>query len=62
MKTAKDEVREILESLPEDASLEEIQYRIYVRQKVDRGLKDLEEGRTVTQEEAERRMAKWLDD
>jgi len=62
VKTAKDEVREILESLPEDASLEEIQYRIYVRQKVDRGLKDLEEGRTVTQEEAERRMAKWLDD
>ena len=55
-------MREILESLPEDASLEEIQYQIYVRQKVDRGLKDLEEGRTVTQEEAERRMAKWLDD
>ena len=62
MKTAKDEVREILEGLPEDASLEEIQYQIYVRQKIDRGLKDLDEGRTVTQEEAERRMAKWLDD
>lgn len=62
MKTAKDEVREILETLPEDASLEEIQYHIYVRQKIDRGLKDLDEGRTVTQEEAERRMAKWLDD
>jgi len=62
VKTAKDEVREILEGLPEDASLEEIQYQIYVRQKIDRGLKDLDEGRTVTQEEAERRMAKWLDD
>jgi predicted transcriptional regulator len=62
VKTAKDEVREILEGLPEDASLEEIQYHIYVRQKIDRGLKDLDEGRTVTQEEAERRMAKWLDD
>jgi predicted transcriptional regulator len=62
VKSAKDEVREILEGLPEDASLEEIQYHIYVRQKIDRGLKDLDEGRTVTQEEVERRMAKWLDD
>ncbi len=62
MKTARDEVREILEGLPENASLEEIQYRIYVRQKIDRGLKDLDEGRTINQEEVERRMANCLDD
>jgi predicted transcriptional regulator len=62
VKTAKDKVRELLETLPDDASLEEIQYRIYVRQNLDRGLKDLDEGRALTQEEMERRMAKWLDD
>ena len=62
MKTAKDDVRQILDELPDDASLEEIQYRIYVRQKIERGLKDLDEGRSISQEEAEARMSKWLDD
>ncbi len=58
--TAKDAVRQILDELPEDASYQDIQYRIYVRQKVEQGLKDLEEGRVLTQEEVERRMARWL--
>ena len=31
MKTAKDEVRELLQNLPDDASLEDIQYHLYVR-------------------------------
>ena len=60
--TAKDAVREILEQLPEDASYEEIRYRIYVREKVERGLEDLRQGRVLTQEEVEQRMAKWLDE
>lgn len=37
MKTAKDEVWEMLEELPDEASLEDIQYHIYVRQKIQRG-------------------------
>ncbi|MSR47199.1 MAG: hypothetical protein EXS13_09055 [Planctomycetes bacterium] len=60
MKSAKDEVLEILDRLPEDASLEEIQYRIYVRQKIERGLKDLDEGRTLTHEQMKARAVKWL--
>lgn len=60
MKTAKDAVLEILKEVPDDASLEEIQYRIYVRQKIDRGLKDFDEGRTITHEEMKARVAKWL--
>ena len=60
MSTAKQEVRELLERLPDDASLEDIQYHIYVQEKVRRGLNDVEAGRVLTQEEAEERMAKWL--
>ncbi len=62
VKTAKDDVRQILDELPDNASLEEIQYRIYVRQKIERELRDLDEGRSISQEEAEARMSKWLDD
>lgn len=60
MSTAKDEVHRLLDRLPNDATFEDIQYHIYVREKIERGRDDVREGRVVTQEEAERRMNKWL--
>ena len=60
MQSAKEEVRKILDVLPEDSSFEQIQYHIYVRQKIEAGLEAAAEGRVLTQEEAERRMEKWL--
>ncbi|MCK4427913.1 MAG: hypothetical protein KAW16_05475 [candidate division Zixibacteria bacterium] len=60
MQTARQEVSDLLNRLPEDCSLEDIQYHLYVLQKIERGLKDAEEGRVYTQEEVEKRMAKWL--
>jgi hypothetical protein len=58
--TAKDEVRRILDEIPDDVTLEDIQYHIYVCQKIERGLKDVDDGRVLSQAEVERRMAKWL--
>ena len=60
MLTAKQEVIELLKDLPDTSTLEEIQYHLYVRQKVQRGIQDVEEGRTYTQEEVEKRMEKWV--
>ncbi|MCK4731797.1 MAG: hypothetical protein KAT65_04985 [Methanophagales archaeon] len=61
MSTAKKEVQKMLEQIPDDSSFEDIQYHIYVREKIERGLKDIEEGRILDQEEIERRMSKWLE-
>lgn len=61
MKTAKEEVRDLLEQLPESASLEDIQYHIYVRQKVRKGLTAEAEGRVISQAEVEQRMTRWLE-
>lgn len=58
---AKEEVRRILEQLPDDTTLDDIQYHIYVRQKIDRGLNEVESGRTLSEEEFDKRMAKWLE-
>jgi predicted transcriptional regulator len=60
MSTAKQEVRSLLDQIPDDATFEDIQYHIYVREKIERGLKDVEVGRVVSEEEMERRMQKWL--
>jgi len=59
MGSAKDEVRRILEQIPDNASFEDIQYHIYVREKIDRGLEDVEQGRVIGQEEVESRMRRW---
>ena len=61
MSTAKEEVKKILDYIPDDASFEDIQYHIYVCQKVERGRRDIEQGRVVSQEEMERRFSKWLE-
>lgn len=60
MSIAKEEVRKMLDQLPDDASFEHIQYHIYVREKIEHGLKDIKEGRVISQQEIERRMSKWL--
>ena len=61
MLPAKEEVRRLLERRPDDASLEDIQYHIYVCQKILRGLEDVQAGRTLSEEEFEARMSKWLE-
>jgi predicted transcriptional regulator len=61
MQTAKQEVKEILSRLPDDCTLDDIQYHLYVLQKIDRGLKDVEDGRVYTQEEMEKLLSKWLE-
>lgn len=60
MLSAKEEVRRLLDVIPEDSSFEQIQYHIYVRQKIDAGLQAVAEGRVLSQEDVERRMEKWL--
>lgn len=46
----------MLEDLPDDASWEDIQYSIYVRERIDRGRREADEGKVVDQEEVEARM------
>lgn len=61
MSSAKDDVRHLLDELPDDATYEEIQYRIYVRQKIEKALAEVEQGRVVSHEEAKQRLARWLE-
>ena len=56
----KEIVEEILEQLPDDTTLEEVQYRLFVRQKIEQGLADVEAGRVISHDEAKQRMQKWL--
>jgi hypothetical protein len=54
--TAKETVMEMLQRLPDDVTLEDIEYHISVIAGFQRGVCDDDGGRCVSQEEAERRL------
>lgn len=60
--TSKQEVEELLDRLPESSTLEDIQYHVYVLEKIKRGQADVDAGRTHSDEEARRQLHKWLKD
>lgn len=60
MSTAKEEVASLLHKLPDSCSIEDIQYHLYVMEKVRHGLEVADQQGTVTQEEAEERLGEWL--
>jgi hypothetical protein len=62
MVSVKQEVESLLERLPEDCTLEDIQYHLYVIEKVRSGLERADTEGAIEQDEAEARLAKWLID
>lgn len=59
MNQAKAEVESLLKNLPDNCTLEDIQYHIYVTEKIRRSIELADSRGVFTQEEAERRLAKW---
>ena len=60
MSTPKEEVAAMLEALPESSSFEDIQYHLYVLEKVNRGLERAATEGVVSHEDAKTRLGKWL--
>jgi len=60
MGTPKSEVASMLKGLPEDSSFEDIQYHLYVLEKVNRGLEREKTEGAVPHREAKKRLKKWL--
>ncbi|HZS27827.1 MAG TPA: hypothetical protein VFB76_11410 [Candidatus Angelobacter sp.] len=58
--TAKQEVQSLLQKLPDNCSLEDIQYHLYVLEKVRSSLEDARANGTISQDEAESRLSRWL--
>jgi hypothetical protein len=59
MNIAKDEVRAMLDKLPDDCSLEDVQYHLYVVDKIHKGIKRAETEGRVSQDKVEEQFRKW---
>jgi predicted transcriptional regulator len=58
--TTREIARSVIEALPEDASMDDIMRALYIRAKIERAERSIDEGRGVTHEEAKKRLQKWL--
>ena len=60
MKGVKQQVIQMIETLPEESTVDDIMAELYFRQQVDTGLKELDEGKGIPHEDVEKRLSKWL--
>jgi hypothetical protein len=58
--TMKEKMLKAIQELPDDATVEDAMDRLYLLYKVERGIAQAGAGQKISQEEARRRMAKWL--
>lgn len=56
--TVKEQARRMLDELPESATWDDVLYAFYIRQKIARGIEDIENGRIVSDEDARREFLK----
>ena len=59
MKTVKEEIRSLLDKLPDNCTYEDIQYHLYVVEKIKKGIERSEKEGTLNQDEVERKFNKW---
>ena len=57
--TVKEKMAEIINELPDDSTYDEILRELAFRRMVERGLKDSSEGKTISNDEMERRINLW---
>lgn len=59
MVTAKEHITELIKRQPDDSSYDEIVRELAFERMVQRGLKDSDEGRSISNEEMDRRIKTW---
>jgi predicted transcriptional regulator len=59
--SAKQTVVELVESLPEDSSYDEILLELIMNRMIERGLADVEADRTISNEEMAKTIDSWHD-
>lgn len=56
----KDIAKQVIDTLPDEATLDDIIHALYVRAKFSRGEREVRDGKGIPQEEAKRRLSKWV--
>jgi len=58
--TTKQDLMNLVESLPDNADEDDLLYALYMRRSVEMGIEDWKAGRVVSQEDVKKSLTKWL--
>ena len=61
MMIAKNRLLEMVNELPEEIDIDEMIYRLYLRQKLEASEKDIKEGRVISHEDVVKETDKWFE-
>jgi predicted transcriptional regulator len=56
----KEKIKRTIDTLPEHFTIEDVIEELIVIDKIEQGLKDVEEGNVYTTEEVKQKLSKWL--
>jgi hypothetical protein len=59
MSRVKRQLLDVVASLPDDCTMEDFRYRLYVRQCIDEGMQAIEDGRVYSQDEMREMVKSW---
>ena len=59
MAAVKDIAKQVIDALPDEASMDDIIHALYVREKFERGLREVHQGKGIPHEDVKRQMQKW---
>ena len=59
MLTLKEKVKNLIDELPDDATLDDIEYHLYVRKKIERSREAVRQGKLTTHEDAKKKFREW---
>ncbi len=58
--TVKDVVRQVIDTLPDDATIDDVIHALYINAKFNHGEREIREGKGIPHEEAKNRLKKWV--
>ena len=56
----KDIAKQIIDALPDEATMDDIIHALYIKIKFEHGESEIKEGKGTPNEEAKRRLQKWV--
>ncbi|MHB9139516.1 MAG: hypothetical protein ACYC4Q_08940 [Victivallaceae bacterium] len=58
--TAKENLKQLIKTIPDESTFEDIQYQLFIVEKLARSREQIRNGKTHTQSEVEKRLKKWI--
>ncbi|MFQ5753554.1 MAG: hypothetical protein ACE5HI_16310 [bacterium] len=52
--------KSVIDKLPDEADMDDIIHALYIRNKLERGIEEIEDGKGISHEEAKKRMRSWV--